>query len=202
MITADHPNPLPQDGDIGTMDGLATFILNNPNYAWRNVVTVDRGVPTFTHTFTIDTTPAGTAGTYIIGLSYKNLTIGSQVAFSCGTPIASGPDQGKVLQLTQTAVTQNSGSLGTSFLTLPAGFKGEVSYSYFAQAPILGDWSVEFFALLEVPLTATELFDKATPLAHFGAAMQSDHPVFQQSGPGGMQGRAVKVGSCSTQGRS
>lgn len=199
VITPAHPNPLPQDGDIGTSEGLAKFIVDNPNYAWRNVVTVDRGVPTFTHTFTIDTTPVGTGGKYLIGLSYKNLTVGSKVSFSCGTPIPSGPDQGTVIELKEMSVAQRNGSAGESFVTIPAGFKSTVSYSYTAQTPVLNNWSIEFFALQVVDAASADLFQKATPLSDFGAAMESNHPHFSDSESGdGMQGRAVKVGSCMT----
>ena len=53
--------------------------------------------------------------------SLKDLTPGSQVAFSAGTPVPSGPDQGSLIQLVQTPVTQSNGSLGTASLTILAG---------------------------------------------------------------------------------
>lgn len=197
LTTPGDPNPMP--ADFATLDALGTFILNHPDFAWRNVVTVDGDIPTFTHTFAIDTTVVATGGTFMLGISYKNLTVGSKVSFSAGTPIPSGPDQGSVIQLVETPVSQSSGSIGTTFLTIPAGYHTNVSYSYFAQTPILGSWSVEFFALLVTSPTSA-LHAQARPLSHFAADLGTDHPLFSLSDASGAQMRAVKVGSCATRG--
>ena len=179
VVTPLNPNPLPQDGDFPTFDDLATYIMDHPNMCWRNVTLVDNGVPTFTNTFSLDTTslPAGTTGQFLIGISFDNLSVGSKLAFSAGTPIPSGPDQGKVIQLTQTAVSQNNGSLGTSYLTIPAGYKTAVSFSYWANPPVQSNWKVQFYAIL-VTNPSHALAKRAMPVHELGIpGLDKRHPL-------------------------
>ncbi|MDR3476036.1 MAG: hypothetical protein P4M09_30695 [Devosia sp.] len=195
LVTPKNPNPLPQDGDFPAMSDLATYIANHPNMAWRNVVLVDADIPTFTNTFTIDTTPAapGTSAQYLIGISFNKLTIGSQLAFSAGTPIPSGPDQGKVIQLTQTAVTQTDGSLGTSYLTIPAGYKTSVSFSYWAKTPVQKGWVVRFYAI-QIVNSAHAARAFARPIHELGVGIGKDHPLLALGG--GME-QGIRVGDVS-----
>lgn len=181
VSTKANPNPLPSDGDFPDMAGLAKFIVNHPDYAWRNVTLVDKAVPTFTNSFLIDTTTfkPDTNQQYLIGISFKNLTPGASLAFSAGTPIPSGPDQGKVIQLVQTSVSQVSGSLGTSYLTIPGGYKTWVSYSYWAETPIQANWSVTFYAI-QIVNPGSELSKHALPLHDLGVpGLTSSHPLVQ-----------------------
>jgi len=178
VVTPTNPNPLPQDGDFQTMDDLATYIVNHPNMAWRNVVLVDNGIPTVTNSFQIDTTSLkpGTTGLFLLGISFNNLTVGSELAFSAGTPIPSGPDQGKVISLTRTAVTQTNGSLGTSYLTIPAGYKTNVTYSYWAKAPIMKNWNVSFYAV-QVLQPGHALAKQGRNFHELGVGIHKDHPI-------------------------
>jgi hypothetical protein len=198
VVTPTNPNQLPQDGTFGTMDELANYIVNHPNMAWRNVVLVDKNIPTFINTFEIDTTSlaAGTSGTFLIGLSYNNLAIGSQLAFSSGTPIPSGPDAGKLIQLTQTAVTMSSGSLGTSYITIPAGYKTTVSFSYFAGGKVQSGWGVRFYAILIVDPKNALLAKHAAPLHDMEVAgLDQSHPLLMLNEGGITKG--IRVGDCS-----
>lgn len=199
LVTPRNPNPLPQDGDFPNMSDLATFIVNHPNMAWRNVVLVDGNIPTFTNTFLIDTTPArpGTTAQYLIGVSYNNLTVGSQLAFSAGTPIPSGPDQGKVIQLTTTAVSQSNGSLGTSYLTIPAGYKTNVSFSYWAQQPIQKGWTVRFYAIQIVQATHA-VAAYARPIHELDIGIERSHPLLALGD--GMQ-MGIRVGDVAVIGQ-
>lgn len=198
VVTPNNPNPLPADGTFGTMDQLAQYIVTHPDMGWRNVVLVDAAIPTFINTFSIDTTSlaAGTSGTFLIGMSYTNLTVGSQLAFSAGTPIPSGPDAGKVLALVQTAVTMTSGSLGTSYVTIPAGYQTTVSFSYFASGTVQPGWSVKFYALMIVPGSNAALAQHATPIHEMGIpGLDQTHPLLALN-DGGIT-KAIKVGDCS-----
>lgn len=184
VVTPLNPNPLPQDGDIQTFTDLGNYIVGHPDMCWRNVTLVDNGVPTFTNTFSLDTTSLtpGTTGQFLIGISFNNLSVGSQLAFSSGTPIPSGPDQGKIIQLTQTAVTQTNGSLGTSYLTIPAGYKTAVSFSYWANTPVMKNWKVQFYAIY-IPAPTEALAKHALPVHELGiAGLDRRHPLTMLGG--------------------
>jgi hypothetical protein len=195
--TQANPNPLPADGTIANMSDLATYICNHPNMGWRNVVLVDHDVPTFINNIAVDTTSLkpGTNATMLIGVSYTNLSIGSQIAFSAGTPIPSGPDQGKLIQLAQTAVNQNSGSLGTSYLTIPAGFQTNVALSYFAQGNVQPGWSLRFYAILVVEPGDAKLAAHALPVHELGIdGLDESHPLLKM-GAGGIT-TGIRIGDC------
>jgi hypothetical protein len=200
VVTPAHPNPLPADGTFTTMDDLAKYICNSPNMAWRNVVLVDKGVPTFTNTFQIDTSSLapGSQSTCLIGISYTNLTVGSQLAFSAGTPIPSGPDQGKVIQLTQTGVPQSNGSLGTSYLTIPAGYKTNVSFSYWATPPVQANWTVQFYAIL-ITNPDMDLHAHSKPVHELGIGLDAGHPLLQLNSNGITRG--IRIGDVSVIGK-
>jgi hypothetical protein len=201
VTTPTNPNPLPNDGDFQDFNALGQYVMNHPNVGWRNVVLVSANIPTFTNYFTIDTTPMApnSNGLFLIGISYSNLTVGSQLAFSAGTPIPSGPDAGKVIQLVQTAVTQSDGSLGTSYLTIPAGWKTQVSFSYWAQTPIRAGWKVQFYAILVTDGTSP-LFEHASPIHQLGVAgLDEKHPLLAATG--GIS-RGIRIGDVSVVGQS
>jgi hypothetical protein len=201
VVTPQNPNKLPNDGDFQTMDDLAKYIMNHPNMGWRNVVLVDKDIPTFTNTFSLDTTslPLNTNSQFLCGISYKNLTVGSQLAFSSGTSIPSGPDQGKVIQLVQTAVTQNSGSLGTSYLTIPSGYKTNVSFTYWAKPPIQSNWSIQFYAIY-IPSEASELNTHTKAVHKLGIPGLEEHPqVRALAGSDGIT-KGIRLGDVSLNG--
>jgi hypothetical protein len=195
VVTPNNPNPLPQDGDFPTMADLATYIVNHPDMAWRNVVLVDATVPTTTDTFQIDTSfmQEGTSAEFLIGISFNNLTVGSQLAFSAGTPIPSGPDKGKIIYLTQTAVSQPDGSLGTSYLTIPAGYKTNVSFSYWANPPVQRGWSVRFYAI-QIVGEDHPAAKFAAPIHELGVGIERSHPLLKLSN--GMS-KGIRVGDVS-----
>lgn len=185
VITGQHPNPLPQDGDIPNMDALATYIQNNPNMAWRNVELITKDIPTFNRTFHVET---GNEDCQImIFLECKNIK-GSSVSFSCGTPIPSGPDVGKTISLSETQVTQDSMSLGTQIFSIPKNFSATINYSYFNKTPVQKGWEVNFHAVLMVS-QASDLHATATPISELG----NGHPLVANS-----MEKGVLVGSIFT----
>lgn len=188
VITDGHPNPLPTQGQVTTMDDLAKFILNNPGYAWRNVVLVSRDVPTFTHYFNLSTGNEG--GNVRMGINCKGITPKSRVAFSCGTPIPSGPDKGKLIELVPTEVTQSDMFLGTIDYYLPANFTTTVSYSYWANPPIQANWDLRFEAI-RIYDESHELFSRALSFTELG------YPKELRSSKNQIQ-KGIRIGQCST----
>jgi len=147
VTTTKNPNPLPKNSEITTWDQLGKYLCNHPNMAWRNIDLVPSATPTFTRYFTIDSTSISEKETaqFLIAVSYKNLVVGSELAFSAESAIPSGPDRGKVLQLVKTPVLQSSGSIGDCFAILPGGWKTTVTYRFWAKDPGT-DWEITFFA--------------------------------------------------------
>lgn len=190
-ITDAHPNPLPDSGSLHTLDDLASFMLSHPGFAWRNVVLVQKDVPTFTHYFDLDS--GDDSGQVLMGLNCTNITVGSAVAFSCGDPIPSGPDKGKLIQLVQSPVAQPNIFLGQMTLNLPKNYKTKISYSYWANTPIQSGWKVEFQAILIIPNTHA-LYAHAKPLSHYGMKEQKDNY--------GNIKKGIKIGACVTEGKN
>jgi hypothetical protein len=186
VITNAHPNPVPMN--ISDMGALAQYILSHPNMAWRNVVLVQKDIPTFTHYFNLDTGDEG--GEVLMGVSCKNITVGSSVAFSCGTPIPSGQDKGKLIELVKTPVPQSDIFMGQEQYYLPANFKTKISYSYWAKPPIQEGWDVHFEAFYIVE-PSHELYKYAATLSELGYPGARD---------GGI-GKLIRIGQCSTSGR-
>ena len=189
VITDQHPNPLPSN--IKNMDQLAEYILNSANMSWRNVVLVQKEIPTFTNYFNLEVGDAECR--VLIGLRCNNLTVGSSVAFSCGTPIPSGPNKGKIIELVKTQVTQPNIFIGLEELNFPAGYKSNVSYSYWAKPPIKEGWDVKFEAI--------QIFDETHPLYKRAKCFtQLGYPEKQYDIKGGLL-KGIRVGQCSTSGK-
>ncbi len=189
VITDKHPNPLP--ANITDMTALSKYILDNPNMSWRNVVLVQKDIPTFTHYFDLD---VGNADCRILlGIRCNNITVGSSVAFSCGTPIPSGPHQGKYIELVETKVTQPDMFLGQEEFYFPAGYKSNISYSYWAKEPILEKWDVHFEAI--------QILDQAHPLySRAKCFTELGYPERQLGADGGLL-KGIIAGQCSTCGK-
>lgn len=189
VITDEHPNPIPTN--ITNMTALSKYILDNPNMAWRNVVLVRNNIPTFTHHFDLDVGDQDCR--VLLGLRCNNISVRSSVAFSCGTPIPSGPDKGKIIELVRTPVTQPNVFLGQEELQFPAGYKSNVSYSYWAIAPIQEGWDVHFEAI--------QIFDETHSMyARAKCFTELGYPEKRMTPDGGLL-KGVMVGQCTTSGR-
>ena len=189
VITNEHPNPLPVN--ITDMDALSKYILDSPNMSWRNVVLVQKDIPTFTHYFDLDVGDAECR--VLLGIRCNNITVGSSVAFSCGTPIPSGPDKGKYIELVKTAVSQPNIFLGQEEFNFPAGYRSNVSYSYWAKAPIQEGWVVNFEAI--------QIFDNSHPLYSRAKCLtELGYPEKRLDADGGLL-KGIRVGQCSTNGK-
>jgi hypothetical protein len=193
VITTEHPNPLPAAGSIADMNALAKFILDHPNWVWRNITLVQGDIPTFTHYFGLE---SGTKDSQIMfQLECKNVTPGSFVAFSCGTPIPSGPDKGTLIELAKTEVTQPNIAMGTITLNIPKNFNTKISYSYWAKTPVQQGWKVSFKAFV-IQNPGDQLYDHslAKPLTEFG--LKKDQMPISSGLP-----KAILIGSVHTQGQ-
>ena len=81
VVTADHPNPIPQTGRISD---FAAYIANNRGMGWRNISVVDAGSPTFSMSVGYE---QGTEhGDMFVAIRAKGVPAGAEVAFSCATP--------------------------------------------------------------------------------------------------------------------
>jgi hypothetical protein len=193
VITDGHPNPLPPAGSIADTNALAKFILDHPNYVWRNISLVKKDIPTFTHNFGLE---SGNEDSQIMfQLECKNITPGSFVAFSCGTPIPSGTDKGKLIKLQKTEVTQPNIALGTITLNIPKNFNTTISYSYWAKTPVQEGWKVSFKAIV-IQNPGDELYGHihAKPLTEFG--MEKDLMTESDA-----LAKGILLGSVHTQGQ-
>jgi len=189
VITDEHPNPLPDN--VTDNNALAAYILDNPSMSWRNVVLVQQDIPTFTNSFFLNVGDADCR--VLLGLRCNNITPGSSVAFSCGTPIPSGPDKGKLIELVKTKVTQPSMFLGQEEFNFPAGYKSNVSYSYWANPPIQQHWDVTFEAIT--------IYDNAHPLYSRAKRFTEIGYTKERFGPDGGLLKGIITGQCSTSGR-
>ncbi|MGB5099075.1 MAG: hypothetical protein WBN94_00545 [Methanothrix sp.] len=197
VVTEGNPNPLPDDfADMGT---LAKYIVEHPNIAWRNVSLVNKDIPTFTRTFQLDS--GDTEGAAILGIRCHNISDGSRIAFSCGTPIPSGPDAGKHITMSETVVVNPPDALDPLYLLriyLPAGFKTTISYSYWAKTPIKPEWKV-FFEGYYVANQDNELYEHCHELKHYGININKvkNSGMMKEST---MMPRIIRIGSVQVNG--
>jgi hypothetical protein len=193
VITDGHLNPIPPAGSIADMNALAKFILDHPNWVWRNITLVEKDIPTFTHYSGIHS--GDKVSQIMFQLICKNITPGSYAAFSCGTPIPSGPDKDRLIKLQKTEIKQPDISLGTIILTIPANFDTTISYSYWAKTPVQSGWEVSFKAILIVP-PGHELYEH--PHAKLMSEFGMDKGLKAENG-GILKG--IPIGSVHTQGQ-
>jgi hypothetical protein len=184
VITDGHPNPLPNRGEITDMNALAKYILDHPNMAWRNVTLVKKDVSTFTHSFPFNSGSRG--GQILIGMNCVDVPIGSTVAFSCGTPIPSGPDKGKYIELKKTELEQPNIFIGMEEYNMPVNFESQISFSFWAKPPVVENWTITFEAILILD-ESHELHKRAKTLAEHGYEDQTTKK-------GGLQ-KGVLIGS-------
>lgn len=127
-VTQDHPAPIPTASDV---TDFGKFISTNRSYGWRNVTVIDRNSADFSQSVSYD---QGTqAHTMHFILSCKDVPVGAEVALDCVTP---GPKP--LIHMNRTKVTSSNQDLGI-VCEVPAGFKGEITYYYWANGKMPGD---------------------------------------------------------------
>lgn len=110
---------------VSSLDDLAAWIGNTGGTGWHNVQWAS-GSATFTNSTVYPA--SSTASSIHMSLTCTGLPVGSEVSFSCGTPL---PD-GTVISLPKTVVS-SSGQIGFFLpLEIPANWTSPISYSYYA----------------------------------------------------------------------
>ncbi|MDY7093685.1 MAG: hypothetical protein SX243_12005 [Acidobacteriota bacterium] len=119
VVTEDHPNPIPNTGDIQSFAG---WIADNGGLGWRNVSLIDSKT---TFTRPNEYSQGSTGDVMEINLIANNLPVGSEVWLTSGTRL---PD-GDFVSIPVTKITQPRQIIGTSAF-IPAGWQTTFSYSY------------------------------------------------------------------------
>jgi hypothetical protein len=182
IVTPDHPNPIPDAGDI---DSFAEFISKNPNYGWRNVTIVDKDTPDIS--IPVDYDQGTVGGEMRIILTCKYLPIGSAVAFTCPTP---GPKP--LINLVRTDIVNPESEVLGVVSQIPSNWKGIITYHYWSNGkkPLKG---------FEISLDVIYLVNPEHSLyeyAHKAEAFLPKH-MLASIGPK----KAIRLGSHSTWGK-
>lgn len=151
IVTPDHPNPIPEVGDI---DNFASFIASNLNYAWRNVTVIDRNSPDWSET--VEYTQGALNASIKFILKCTNLPIGSEVMFTCPN---TGPKP--LIAIEKTRITNPESQLCGVECVVPEGFEGKITYSYWAN----GNKPAKGF---KIDLEAVYIPDKSSKLHALG----------------------------------
>jgi hypothetical protein len=170
---------------VTSLNDLAAWIGKTGGAGWHNVQFTDAGSPTFTHSTVY---PASSTDSVIqFAITCTSCPVGSQVSFSCGSPLSGGT----YINLPKTTVssTQKIGFFVTA--TVPAGWTSPISYSYFSNglAPVDSNFNVSMSATILTTTPGSEVFSKyAQPLNkifanHFAISNDGkalgDMPVYQ-----------------------
>lgn len=125
---------------VTSMQDLAAWIAKNGGTGWHNVNFAPAGAPTFTNTTTYS--PSSTDDTVQITISWNGVPIGSEVSFSCGTPL---PD-GTYISLPKTKVSKSYDTGTFVVKKIPKGWTSEITYSYWAAGDPLPNFEISMSA--------------------------------------------------------
>lgn len=126
VSTPDHPYESQLPGDnITSLNELAAWIAKTGGTGWHNIQITTAGAPTFTNSTKYP--GSSTAEQVMFTLTAENLKIGTEISFSCGTPL---PD-GTYINLPKTKVTKETQFQVSLTYDVPAGWESEMSYSYY-----------------------------------------------------------------------
>ena len=155
------------------------------------VTNVDK--PTFTQS--VDYAQGTEGGVMHVMLCCKSLPVGSEVAFSCGTP---GPQP--LLNLNRIKV-DNSESFDVGITSnIPAGFESNIAYSYWSNGlkPLPG-FTLSLVVFYFVSQDNEELYRLARPLEEHNLKVPEEH-ILLGAGLGVGPVKAIKVGGHTTVG--
>ncbi len=127
---------------VTSLDDLAAWIGKTGGTGWHNVQFTSAGAPTFTNSTTY---PGSSTAAYVqFTITCTSCPIGSEVSFSCGTPL---PD-GTYINLPKTTITKESQIGFILKYQIPADWSSPISYSYYANGkdPVDGNFSVSMSA--------------------------------------------------------
>lgn len=143
---------------VTSLNDLAAWIGKTGGAGWHNVQFTDSGAPTFTNTTTYP--PSSTPAKIQFAITCISCPIGSEVSFSCGTPL---PD-GTYINLPPTQVTKSTQIGFVVDYDVPAGWTSPISYSYYANGkpPVDQNFSVAMSASIKSSTPGGEVFAKYT----------------------------------------
>lgn len=140
---------------VTSLDDLAAWIGKTGGAGWHNVQFTSAGAPTFTNSTNY---PGSDTPAYVqFTITCISCPIGSQVSFSCGTPL---PD-GTYINLPPTTITKTTQIGFILKYRIPANWTSPISYSYFANGkdPVDGNFSVSMSASIITP-SGGSVFDR------------------------------------------
>ncbi len=127
VSTPDHPFASQLPGpDITSVNDLGAWIAKTGGTGWHNIQITTAGAPTFTN-FT-EYPGSSTAETIMFTITAENVSIGAEVSFSTGTPLR----KGQYINLPKTRVTKDTQIQFSVTCDVPADWKSNFSYSYYA----------------------------------------------------------------------
>ena len=162
ISTDQHPfeNQKPPNA-VKSLNDLAAWIGKTGGTGWHNVQFMDKGAPTFTNT--TNYAPSSTPARIQFAITCTSCPVGSEVSFSCGTPL---PD-GTYINLPKTTVTQETQIGFVVEHDIPAGWTSPISYSYYSNGkdPVDEEWGVSMSASIKTSTPGSEVFaEYARPL--------------------------------------
>lgn len=138
---------------VTSMNDLAAWIGKTGGTGWHNVQFTSSGAPTFTNSTTYP--PSSTPALVQFTITCTGCPVGSEVSFSCGTPLADGT----YINLPKTTITKSSQIGFVLDYNIPAGWTSPIAYSYFANgnAP-LADFGVSMSASIKSSTPGSQVF--------------------------------------------
>ncbi|MBS7539527.1 hypothetical protein [Ancylobacter lacus] len=178
ISTPDYPFEKQKPSNaVTSLNDLAAWIGANGGTGWHNVQFASGQAATFTNstTYPASSTPAKIQ----FAITCISCPVGSQVSFSCGTPL---PD-GTYINLPPTTITKPSQIGFVVDYDVPAGWTSPIYYSYYANGnpPVDSNFSVSMSASIKSSTPGSEVFAAYVQPAH---EVFPDHIAFA---PGGLR---------------
>lgn len=139
---------------VSSLNDLAAWIGKTGGAGWNNIQFTDAGSPTFTNS--TDYAASDTPAKMQFAITCTSCPIGSEVSFSCGTPL---PD-GTYINLPKSTVTKSTQMGFTVVYDVPAGWTSPISYSYYDNGlpPVDGNFAVALSASIISGGPGSEVF--------------------------------------------
>lgn len=187
--TEKHPHLVPNVGDI---DDLSKFLLNNPGWAQRNVTYVDASSPTINKSMIFNQGPIG--GDMFVLLTVTNAPEGTEIEASCP---GSGPSQPiyipkQEIKYATTPSPTNDKTFVTGIrTTIPANFKSVFTYTYYSHGkqPLKG-FKICVDLFYAVPKTH-ELYNRFYHPSKYGISGEHIKDIEPSN--------LLRLGSCTTE---
>lgn len=182
VSTASNPFESQQPPEaVTSLNDLAAWIAKTGGTGWHNVQFTDANAPTFTNKthYPASSTPARVR----FSISCTSCPIGSQVSFSCGSPLPFPDGKTTYIQLPIVTVTTTSQIGFFVEYDVPAGWESDMYYSYYANGmpPVDSNFSVDMSASIVTssPHSANSLI---AGLGHASDKVFTNHIAVHSSG--------------------